>query len=94
MENEESTKNVRIPHILCTLSNFLVFFGVWFLKHPQSHLRKIEKKEQKQLIKGMCNYSLDKQYSCELYINTNPLSWVRIEGAQSMENCMTFFPMS
>ena len=41
----------------------------------------------------MYNYSSDKQYSCELYIHTNPLSWVEIKGAQSMENCKTSFPM-
>ena len=26
-----------------------------------------------------------KQYSCESYIDTNTLSWVRIKGAQSMD---------
>ena len=34
MENEEGTKNVRIPHILRTLANFLVFldFDFFFKK--------------------------------------------------------------
>ena len=30
MENEEATKNVRIPHIFCTLVNFLVFLDFDF----------------------------------------------------------------
>ena len=49
---------------------------------------------QNNLVKGCGNYSLDKQYSCQSYINTNPLSWVGIECSQSMENWKTSFPMS
>ena len=48
----------------------------------------------KELIKWMYNYSSDNQYSCELQIHTNPLSWVGVEGAQSMENRKTYFHMS
>ena len=36
-------------------------------------------RKTKQLIKWMYNYSSNKQYSCELYIHTNPLSWVTNE---------------
>ena len=66
-----------------------MFNDMHFIVPPKKNIRKA-----KQLIKWMNNYSSDKQYSCELYIYTNPLSWVEIEGAQSMENWKTFFPMS
>ena len=56
---------------------------------PQKNIRKA-----KQLINWMCNYNSYKQYSCELYIHTNLLSWVGIEGAQSLENWKAFFPIS
>ena len=33
MENREGTKNVRIPHILLTLVNFLVFLDFDFFRY-------------------------------------------------------------
>ena len=61
---------------------------------PQTHLIKKNIRKAKQLINWMYNYNSYKQYSCELYIHTNLLSWVGIEGAQSLENWKAFFPIS
>ena len=64
VENGKSTKNMRIPHILRTLSNFFSIFGVLYFRASFEHLLSVMNlfKQYQSHMKSQKNFKTSKKW--------------------------------